>query len=535
MAWPNGELNNEYSKETQMKLKTILTGVLLVLVCTGALFAQSKENIAVLTFTGGDPREGDTIANLFTNNYSGLRDRFGIIPRTNITNALSKEQSFQNTSGMTDADTIARLGEQLGAKYVMAGSITKIGEVKILVVTIIKIETIQQIAGDYVTYNEASELRAKVPAMVKNLLSLVEVDQGNLPKLAVVPVMLEEGTDEKESNADAYAQILSISLLRIGSYAIFPRTSSLEQVQQEYKTQLSGVTSEKQAARLGYGINPEFVLSVVAGKLGSMNLFNASVLNLESGIEETSTSEEYSSLEDGMNAMTIIAQTISGQELSGRDAAARQKELAAQEKAKRDAEAKAALNEKLDPFMKNSGIVLGAYGGLGMALQATDTASNTKANGAFGPEIGFFYKWFSINTGAQFNLGYHYSERTTDKNKTKLEATYSFVQIPILARFDLSLSGSSANMGLALFGGIHINANSFSEKDNVAVTVPSLGFTAGLGPSVKMSNILLYLALRFNVDFSETAVVLGNGTPGEFTRKTMDIVAGLRGNIPFRR
>ncbi|MDR1352906.1 MAG: penicillin-binding protein activator LpoB, partial [Treponema sp.] len=49
------------------------------------------------------------------------------MPRTSINRAIRGEQGFQMGSGMTDPDTIAALGRQLGATYVVAGTITRLG------------------------------------------------------------------------------------------------------------------------------------------------------------------------------------------------------------------------------------------------------------------------------------------------------------------------------------------------------------------------------------------------------------------------
>jgi TolB-like protein len=124
---------------------------------TGSRSAQNgKEHLAILPFTGGARDEGDTIATLLSHDLN-LAARFGIMPRTGIARAIAQEQRFQTTSGMTDADTIAALGEQLGAKYVMAGSITALGSQKVLVVSIIRIETMQPVAGDFLTYTTIEE------------------------------------------------------------------------------------------------------------------------------------------------------------------------------------------------------------------------------------------------------------------------------------------------------------------------------------------------------------------------------------------
>jgi TolB-like protein len=106
---------------------SILTGRALLVAAffiAGAGAVAAKDTLAVLPFTGGVGEEGETIAELFS--FSGeLNAAFAPIPRTSISRAGGSEQRFQTSAGMTDPDTIAALGKQLGAKYVVAGSIAK--------------------------------------------------------------------------------------------------------------------------------------------------------------------------------------------------------------------------------------------------------------------------------------------------------------------------------------------------------------------------------------------------------------------------
>jgi hypothetical protein len=189
---------------------------------------------------------------------------------------------------MTDADTIAKLGKQLGAPYVMAGSITALGGQKLPVVTIVKIETVQQVAGDYLTYTSEKELADKVSGMARNLLTMLDVDISGMEKRAVLPVQLENDIGHG-LDADTPTQILSIDLMWNKSYAIYPRTGTLEQVQKEVETQNSGVTDYREAAQLGKAENPWPVLSVVARNLRTSNMFNyvqrfhASIIEAEYG------------------------------------------------------------------------------------------------------------------------------------------------------------------------------------------------------------------------------------------------------------
>jgi hypothetical protein len=73
------------------------------------------------------------------------------------------------------------------------------------------------------------------------------------------------------------------------------------------------------------------VLSVTARRLGSLNKFNAAIINLETGIQQAGESVDYRSLEDGVRVMEELALKLTGQEHI----------LAQREKERRDAEAAA--------------------------------------------------------------------------------------------------------------------------------------------------------------------------------------------------
>ncbi|MDR1904432.1 MAG: hypothetical protein LBQ88_19375 [Treponema sp.] len=284
---------------------------LFALLFIGAAAAQnaSKLTLAVLPFSGGAGEDGDAIAELFSF-VPELTTIFSLIPRTNINRAIGSEQRFQMASGMTDPDTIAKVGNQLGAQYVVSGNITMLGNQKLLVISILNIEDLRQIAGDIQIYTNIEEIRGKLPGMARNIVAAVRFNVSGLPKLAVTPVRLSGGADPRD--ADLLAQILAINIIRSGKYAVYPRTSGIEQVQAEYDNQLRGAAEENQA-EMYRGDNPYLVLSVTARNLGSINMFNAAVLNLITGIQEgLGRSVEYQNLDDGIRAMETLAQELTG-------------------------------------------------------------------------------------------------------------------------------------------------------------------------------------------------------------------------------
>jgi TolB-like protein len=96
-----------------------------------------KYTLAILPFSGGEREDGETIAELFSFDPT-LNKVFAPMPRTSINRAISREQNFQ-LGGMTDPDTIIAIGKQLGAQYIVAGNITRLGQHKLLVISIIRI------------------------------------------------------------------------------------------------------------------------------------------------------------------------------------------------------------------------------------------------------------------------------------------------------------------------------------------------------------------------------------------------------------
>jgi hypothetical protein len=282
-----------------------LAVVLLATVFVSAVFA--KDNLAVLPFIGGTAEEGETIAELFSFNRE-LNTVFAPIPRTSITRAVNSEQRFQRNTGMTDPDTIVALGRQLGAKYVVVGTIGKLGSQNLLIISILKIDDLRQVAGDIQTYVNIREIQGKLPSMARNIIEATKIDASQLDKLAVTPVDLGKNIDARV--ADILAQVLSINLIKTQKYAVYPRTKTLEQVQAEYKNQRSGITADENMVDIGKAENPHLVLSVAARRLEDQNMFNAAIISLESGVQEVGGSVNYNSLDDGIRVMERLAREL---------------------------------------------------------------------------------------------------------------------------------------------------------------------------------------------------------------------------------
>ena len=165
-----------------MKYLAIL---LLTIFIGSGLYAQSKPSLAILPFTGENSYDAETIAEFFSF-QPDIERNFTIIPRTSAIENVIKEHLFQR-AGLTDSDTIAQMGKQLNADFVLSGHITGLGSEKLLMVMIVSVEHFQQIAGNYRRYSRIEETIHFLPAMARRILNATRQDTSKLSRLAVLP------------------------------------------------------------------------------------------------------------------------------------------------------------------------------------------------------------------------------------------------------------------------------------------------------------------------------------------------------------
>jgi tetratricopeptide (TPR) repeat protein len=274
-----------------------------------ALFGQSKPRLAILPFTGGEGSDGQTIAMLLANQPE-IRNVFTLVPRTSNVDAIVQERQFQQT-GLTDSDTIASLGRLLNAEYVVAGHIRSLGESKLVLITIVNVESFQQIAGDYRRYTEIGEIRTYLPEMAKRLAGGAKVNTGNLPKLAVTPFAVPPGINAQD--AEVLAQLLATEIANSGKYAVLPRTTTIEKAMEELKIQREGITDQNSIKAIGRATNAQYVLAGNVASLGSnLNLFLVQILDVESGALRIGSDREYRAIGDGLRLMAELSRDLTG-------------------------------------------------------------------------------------------------------------------------------------------------------------------------------------------------------------------------------
>jgi len=288
-----------------MNVKRAILLAVIFLAIAGA--AQARPRLAILPFTGGGGTDGETIAMLL-GHEPALRNAFTPVSRTAAVEAIMREHWFQR-AGLTDEDTIRELGRQMNADYIVAGHIQQLGRSRLVHITIIHVESLQQIAGDFREYNDISEIRAELPGMARRIVEASGRGGGRQPSLAVLPFHVMSG-QVNDVYAEILAQLLATEIANSGRYAVLPRTSAIERTMAEHAIQRGGITDPTNIRRLGAAANADFVLAGVVSTLGVMNLFMVDILDVESGEIMTGGSEEYREVSDGLVRMQALAQTL---------------------------------------------------------------------------------------------------------------------------------------------------------------------------------------------------------------------------------
>jgi TolB-like protein len=232
-------------------------------------------------------------------------------------------------------------------------------------ISIVDVETMQQVAGDYEEYDKIETIRALLPPMAKNIISLIR-QQSSAPEdaLAVLPLNIMDD-DVQQEDAEILAQILATEIANSREYAVFPRTKTIEAVMAEQQIQRSGLTDRESMIAIGKATNAGYVLAGTITKLGSMNLFDVKILDIESGEQVNGADRDYADLSDGLALMGELAYGLTGVK-TGRYAELRKRDMktatAQQRKAQREQNAAAFRNTMNWFFRGDDGNKFGSLG-----------------------------------------------------------------------------------------------------------------------------------------------------------------------------
>lgn len=254
-----------------------------------ALFSRSPSRetervLVVVPFLGEDKSSLEAIAESISRQNSLQKVFTKIIKSTQATEeAIKAEEEFMQ-SGVASTDSMVGIARKYRASHVLVGFLTQIRNRKLVIVSILEVETLQQIAGYYHLYDQIEEVDALIPEMASQLARFAKRDSANLPGLAVLPF---SGEGLSKNEAHAMAQIIACELANGTAYAVLPRTDSLNVVFDEAK---------EEGGQLGRGRNALFVLSGSVQNLGKIKKIATDVLWLKdksllkgAGCEENAT------------------------------------------------------------------------------------------------------------------------------------------------------------------------------------------------------------------------------------------------------
>ncbi|MFP3090253.1 formylglycine-generating enzyme family protein [Treponema sp. TIM-1] len=283
-----------------------ITAFSLFFALSAALFAQTNPRLGILPFTGD--KDGETIA-LFFSYAPGLTRSFTVIPRISTIEAITRESPFHQSTGLTDVDTIARLGRPFNVDYVMAGHIQSLGEDNLILITVFQVGRFRLIAGTYGIYHDIEELQEMIPDMVRQLTATSKNNAPYYtPRLSILPVMVPSGIDRDE--ARLLIQILSMELANSGRYSVQPRDSALQTIMTEQQIKHSVAANPANVKTVGRALNVQQVLSSDIRFLDENKLFIASILNTSDASQQAGGAISYQSVADGIELMRKLASTL---------------------------------------------------------------------------------------------------------------------------------------------------------------------------------------------------------------------------------
>jgi TolB-like protein len=273
-------------------------------------FTGKKGSIALFPITGARQEDGEAIISSLAR-QPVMREAF--VKMTPLTQAniaaMNFERNFQQYSFLTDPDSIFEIGKDLKADYVIAGHITKFGNHNLVIISIMGVESLQQIAGVYKPYNTLREIDAMIPEIANSLVSAVLHDTANLDGLSVPPFSISSD-DQNESMV--LAQILSCDLSNAGKFAVLPRTDNIQTVIAEHQRQRSGNFDLERVKRLGIGHNAKYVLSGKVEQIDNITKLAADILNIEDGSWFDGYEREFNNLSQGIVLVSELAALLTG-------------------------------------------------------------------------------------------------------------------------------------------------------------------------------------------------------------------------------
>jgi hypothetical protein len=282
--------------------------------------------LVILPLTGINTTEGDHIA-LILSNLSEIKNAFivSVPPTSDVHTAMIEAQANMNASSLmisqrsrnnsvmtraplalTDTDLISTIGKRFNADFVITGYIKELGSRRLLLLSLIKVDNAQQVAGDYRSFEEIEELRTVLPGIATKFVNATKVDTSQTPSLAVVPFTLpEEDFDIHE--AELLVQLLIIEITNSGKYTVFPRTRTIESTLASMTSSPAAILDMRSIKAVGRVTKAQYILvgNILRVREPS-HLFLTHIFNSETGTIRAEGEIQYRTILDGMQLIPGI-------------------------------------------------------------------------------------------------------------------------------------------------------------------------------------------------------------------------------------
>jgi len=203
--------------------KTLLIITALMVVVLSVSSAQTA--IAVLDFEGNGVSDAEVSAltDRLRNELTATGE-YTVVERDQMEEIIG-EQGFQQT-GLTSDESIVEVGKLIGVEQMIAGSISKVGDVFSVSARIVNVETGEVLKA--VSYDHGGKLSDLLKTGMKDVaLELVGQKRVKVPSVAIIPL-----NNKGEKVDDFYAWGISADLISDVSGAGLIRVASLRQIEE---------------------------------------------------------------------------------------------------------------------------------------------------------------------------------------------------------------------------------------------------------------------------------------------------------------
>lgn len=235
------------------KTKAFLLAMALVGLLVTASWPQSGDKIAILPFR---INSSEPLAFLKEGLLDMLSSRLGRTPEMTIVDkSVLKRALLAGKDVDVTADLLARIQRETGANFLVAGSLTKVGELVSLDATLYRVPVSQPLSAVFL---QAEGLNSLIPKMNELAAEIVK----ELKATSTPPVIATKPKEKEEEKATVPA--LSEAEARLA--VLEKRLKALEAAREAVPPEVGKVPAEQ--AKVPPGASPEFIVAPGRGKAG---------------------------------------------------------------------------------------------------------------------------------------------------------------------------------------------------------------------------------------------------------------------------